>query len=94
MERRDIKLIPLRLDASINGMSGIKEQVLSLPIAEKREIFHALQMDLADDPIPELIIHVLEERRREYRVGEVSAEPAKEVFDRLLKKYPSEDDRR
>lgn len=31
---------------------------------------------------------------REYRVGEVNDESAEEVFDRLLKKYPSEADHR
>lgn len=71
-------------------MAGLKEQVLALPESEKREIFHALQMDLADDPIPEPIIHILEDRRREYRAGKISGAPAAEVFDRLLSKYPDE----
>lgn len=73
-------------------MSDLKEQVLSLPDAEKREIYHALQLDLTDDPIPEPIIRVLESRRNQYRSGELSAAPAEKVFGRLLKKYPGETD--
>jgi hypothetical protein len=41
--------------------------------AEKREIYHALQSDLTDDPIPVPIVRVLEERRHQYRSGEMLA---------------------
>ena len=74
----------------VSVMAGLKEQVLSLPAAEKREILHALQMDLADEPIAEPIVGVLRERSRQYRAGEMAADPAEEVFERLLKKYPGE----
>ena len=68
-------------------MPDLKEQVLSLPDAEKREIYHALQLALTDDPIPEPLIRVLDERRNQYRSGEMSAAPAEEVFGRLLEKF-------
>ena len=67
---------------------GIKEQVLALPSDEKRDIYLALQTDLADEPIPQPLMQVLEERRQEYRSGDMSADPAQVVFKRLLRKYP------
>jgi len=75
-------------------MTDLKEQVLSLPAAQKREILDALQMDLADEPLAEPIMNVLRERHRQYQTGEVTAEPAEVVFQRLLKKYPGESDHR
>lgn len=71
-------------------MADLKEQVLSLPLSEKRDILHALQLDLADEPIAEPIVDVLRERSRQYRVGEMTADPAEDVFERLLSKYPGE----
>ena len=68
--------------------NGIKEQVLALPSEEKRDIYLALQTDLADEPIPQPLMQVLEERRQEYRSGTMTADPAQAVFERLLRKYP------
>lgn len=82
------------LGDSLIPMSDLKEQVLSLPTTEKREILEALQRDMENEPIPGPIAHILEERRREYHAGETKASPADEVFDRLLKKHPGETDPR
>jgi len=68
--------------------NGIKEQVLALSSEEKRDIYLALQTDLADEPIPQPLMHVLEERRQEYRSGNMTADSAQAVFERLLRKYP------
>ncbi len=73
-------------------MTGLKEKVLALPISEKQEILEALQMDLADEVIADPILDVLRERSRQYRTGEMIADPAEVVFQRLLQKYPGESD--
>lgn len=75
-------------------MTDLKKQVLSLPAAQKREILDALQIDLAEEPIAEPIVQVLLERRHRYQTGDVTADPAEAVFQRLLKKYPGESENR
>lgn len=66
---------------------GIDEQVLALPSDETRDIYLALQTDSADEPIPQPLMQVLEERNQEYRSGNMTADPAQAVFERLLRKY-------
>ncbi|MEM7013246.1 MAG: addiction module protein [Verrucomicrobiota bacterium] len=70
-------------------MTDLKDQVLALPQSEKEEIFDALRQDLNHEPISQEILQVLEHRCRLYKSGEMDAAPAKEVFERLLKKYPA-----
>ena len=69
---------------------GLKQQVLALPNAQKQDIYLALQDDLNNQPIPEPLLQVLEERRREYKSGNTTADSAKSVFVRLLAKYPTD----
>ncbi len=73
-------------------MADLKEPVMALPEAEKREIYRALQSEIANEPIPAPLIEILEDRRRAYRAGQVSASDADTVFDRLLEKCTGETD--
>lgn len=68
-------------------MADLKEQVLALPEAEKREIYQALQSAMQNEPIAAPLLEVLEDRRRAYRAGEIGASDADSVFGRLFQKH-------
>lgn len=64
-------------------VTDLKEKVLSLPEDEKRDIFNALRANLDEAPL----LRILNERRRLFQSGEMSADSAEVVFDRLLARY-------
>jgi len=74
----------------VDAMTELAEEVLALSWEDKRALFEALRADLEGEPIPEIILQGLEERRRQRHSGENPVDSVDNAFRRLLGNYGGE----